>query len=83
MAYNVHNFVTGQIIEATPVNEMDEQIKKNETDIGNKLDKNKVGMANGVASLDNSGKVPLPQLPDIATVAETMEIITEYKGVSA
>lgn len=70
MAYNVHNFVTGQIIEATPVNEMDEQIKKNETDIEDKLDKNKVGVANGVASLDNSGKVPVGQLPTNVSVSD-------------
>lgn len=60
MSYNVHNFQNGEIIEAAPVNEMDYQIKKNSDE---KLDASVVGTANGVASLDGTGKVPSSQLP--------------------
>ena len=60
MSYQVHNFQTGEIIEAAPINEMDEQIRKNSEE---KIDVSKIGVANGVAGLDNSGKVPLSQLP--------------------
>ena len=60
MSYNVHNFQNGEIIEAAPVNEMDYQIKKNSDE---KLDASAVGTANGVASLDGTGKVPSSQLP--------------------
>lgn len=60
MSYNVHNFQNGEIIEAAPVNEMDYQIKKNSDE---KLDATAVGAANGVASLDGTGKVPSSQLP--------------------
>lgn len=34
MSYVVHNFRNGEVIEAPPVNEMDEQIQKNEREIG-------------------------------------------------
>ena len=60
MSYNVHNFQNGEIIEAAPVNAMDYQIKKNSDE---KLDASVVGTANGVASLDGTGKVPSSQLP--------------------
>lgn len=70
MSYHVHNFKTGEIIEAAPVNEMDDQIQKNEQDISGKLDSDKVGVAGGVASLDNSGKVPSDQLPQTISVED-------------
>lgn len=37
MSYQVHNFQTGEIIEAAPVNEMDAQIQKNERDINTNI----------------------------------------------
>ena len=40
MSYQVHNFQTGEIIEAFPVNEMDAQIQLNETNINQKLNHN-------------------------------------------
>ena len=39
MSYQVHNFKTGDIIEAAPANEMDAQIKLNETNINGKKSK--------------------------------------------
>lgn len=39
MSYQVHNFQTGEVIEAAPVNEMDAQIQQNEQDISGKADK--------------------------------------------
>ena len=42
MSYVLHNFVNGQVIEAEPINEMDQQIQTNETNIGLKLDKSDV-----------------------------------------
>lgn len=70
MAYQTHNFQTGEIIEPAPVNEMDEQIQLNETNINKKLDSNKVGVAGGVASLDGNGKVPEGQLPQTISVED-------------
>lgn len=67
MSYQVHNFQTGEIIEAAPVNEMDYQIKKNSDE---KLDTSVVGAANGVASLDGTGKVPVGQLPTNVSVSD-------------
>lgn len=63
MSYQVHNFQTGDVIEAFPINEMDEQIQLNETNIAQKIDISKKGAANGVAELDENGKVPTSQLP--------------------
>ena len=60
MSYQVHNFQTGQIIEAAPVNQMDNQIQTNETEITNI--KNKRGAANGYASLNEQSKVPASQI---------------------
>ena len=74
MSYQVHNFQTGEIIEAAPVNEMDQQILQNIQDIGNKLDSEKVGAANGAASLDEHGKVPSSQLP------QTVEVTDDNNG---
>lgn len=39
MSYNVHNFRTGETIEAGPVNEMDQQIQTNESNIATKAPK--------------------------------------------
>ena len=39
MSYTLHNFVNGEVIDAGPINEMDQQIQTNETNIGNKFDK--------------------------------------------
>ena len=39
MSYNVHNFKTGETIEAGPVNEMDQQIQTNESNIATKAPK--------------------------------------------
>lgn len=60
MSYNVHNFQTGQIIEAAPVNEMDNQIQQNENSIQDIHDKR--GAANGFASLNSERKVPANQI---------------------
>ena len=67
MSYQVHNFQTGDIIEAAPVNEMDQQILQNVQNIETKMDANKRGAANGVASLDANGKVPSAQMPITVT----------------
>lgn len=67
MSYEVHNFRTGDIIEAQPVNEMDAQIAQNAQDVAGKIDNASKGAANGVASLDGSGKVPSEQLPIAVT----------------
>lgn len=40
MSYSVHNFITGQTIEAAPINEMDEQIQINEGNIAAKANSN-------------------------------------------
>ena len=63
MSYQVHNFVTGDVIEAAPINEMDQQILINETNIAGKLSVSEKGAANGIAELDSSGKVKSAQLP--------------------
>lgn len=63
MSYNVHNFQTGEVIEAQPINEMDAQILANEQAIGQRVQTSEKGAANGVASLDGNGKVPSAQLP--------------------
>jgi hypothetical protein len=60
MSYDLHNFKTGEVIEAWPVNEMDAQIKYNAE---NKVETSAVGAANGVASLDPQGKIPKAQIP--------------------
>ena len=60
MSYDLHNFKTGDVIEAQPVNEMDAQIKYN---ADNKVETSAVGAANGVASLDPQGKIPKAQIP--------------------
>ena len=39
MSYNVHNFRTGETIEAPPINEMDEQIRSNEEAIASLAEK--------------------------------------------
>jgi hypothetical protein len=67
MSYEVHNFRTGDIIEAQPVNEMDAQIAQNAQDIASKIDSSTKGVANGVAELDGAGKVPRAQLPIAVT----------------
>ena len=60
MSYNLHNFRTGDVIEALPINEMDAQIKYN---ADNKVEQSAVGAAGGVASLDTQGKIPKAQIP--------------------
>ena len=77
MSYNVHNFQTGQVIEAAPINEMDQQIKNN-ADM--KLDADKVGAADGVASLDSNGKVPESQLPSMANDVEEYANRSSFPG---
>lgn len=77
MSYSVHNFRTGDVIEAGPINEMDAQIQRNEQDVGGKINSNEKGQMNGVASLDSNAKVPASQLP-VATLLETQAIINEY-----
>ena len=67
MSYEVHNFRTGDIIEAQPVNEMDAQILQNTEDIVRKINSTEKGAANGVAALDGNGKVPKAQLPITVT----------------
>lgn len=37
MSYQVHNFQTGEVIEAAPVNEMDLQIQQNEQELATKV----------------------------------------------
>ena len=63
MSYNVHNFRTGDTIEAPPINEMDAQILQNTQDIAGKINSMEKGAMNGVASLDANAKVPSSQLP--------------------
>ena len=70
MSYQVHNFQTGDVVEAGPVNEMDNQILLNSQDIVKKLDTDKVGVANGAASLNAHGKVPNSQLPPTVEVTD-------------
>ena len=76
MSYQVHNFRTGDVIEAAPVNEMDAQIQLNEQNIGTKVSISDVGVANGIAELDSSGKVPASQLPSY------VDDVVEYASVS-
>ena len=59
MSYAVHNFRTGDVIEAAPINEMDAQILYNSN---NKIEASEKGTANGIAELDSNGKVPASQL---------------------
>ena len=66
MSYQVHNFQTGEIIEAAPINEMDAQIRLNEQNIELKLNSSQKGAANGVAELDENGHVPLSQLSSMS-----------------
>ena len=77
MSYNVHNFRTGDTIEAPPINEMDAQILQNYQDIAGKINTSEKGSMGGVASLDANAKVPTSQLP-VATTLETQAIIDEY-----
>ena len=70
MSYNVHNFQTGEIIEAQPINEMDAQILANINAIAAKISSSEKGVANGVASLDANGKVPSAQLPQNISVTD-------------
>ena len=67
MSYNVHNFRTGDVIEAQPVNEMDAQIAQNVSDIAGKVNSSEKGQMNGVATLDSNAKVPRSQLPITVT----------------
>ena len=77
MSYQVHNFQTGDVIEAAPVNEMDAQIQLNEQNINSKIPASQKGAANGVAELDSSGKVPSSQLPSY------VDDVLEYDSLSA
>ena len=70
MSYEVHNFRTGDIIEAQPVNEMDAQIAQNAEDIEGKVNSSEKGQMNGVATLDQYGKVPTSQLPQNISVTD-------------
>lgn len=79
MAYHVHNFQNGEVIEAAPINEMDAQIAANESSISGKIDISSKGIANGVASLDTNSHVPNNQL-NVASTTETQQIITNYSA---
>lgn len=57
MSYQVHNFQTGEIIEAAPVNEMDQQIQTNERNISGKADKVSSATEGNFASLDSEGNI--------------------------
>ena len=50
MSYNVHNFRTGETIEAGPFNEMDQQIQTNESNIADKANSNNPVKSGGVYS---------------------------------
>lgn len=76
MSYNVHNFQTGEVIEAQPINEMDAQILANEQALGQRVQTSEKGAANGVASLDGSGKVPKAQLPQISVTDDSNGNVT-------
>lgn len=78
MSYEVHNFRTGDIIEAQPVNEMDAQIAQNTQDIAGKIDSSTKGVANGVAELDGAGKVPRAQLPISVTDDNNGNVTLSY-----
>ena len=78
MSYEVHNFRTGDIIEAQPVNEMDAQIAQNTQDIAGKIDSSTKGVANGVAGLDDAGKVPRTQLPISVTDDNNGNVTLSY-----
>lgn len=78
MSYEVHNFRTGDIIEAQPVNEMDAQIAQNAQDIAGKIDSSAKGVANGVAGLDGDGKVPRAQLPISVTDDNNGNVTLSY-----
>ena len=67
MSYVVHNFQTGEVIEAQPINEMDAQIMANAQAVEQRIPSSAKGAANGVASLDASGKVPSAQIPVAVT----------------
>ena len=67
MSYQVHNFQTGDVIEAFPVNEMDAQILENSQQVALKINASEKGVINGVASLDGNGKVPSAQIPITVT----------------
>lgn len=60
VSYQVHNFQTGEIIEAPPINEMDRQIQVNSEAVEEINDSK--GQANGFASLNGQGKVPANQI---------------------
>lgn len=45
-----------------------------EQSVGNKIDKTQKGVANGVATLDGTGKVPLSQLPDVSAGVQTISV---------
>ena len=52
MSYSLHNFQNGEIIEAPPINEMDAQIKTNEENISNKMNKDAISITD-----DGNGNV--------------------------
>lgn len=58
MSYNVHNFQNGGVINAGPINEMDQQIFNNTVDIEAKLDSPAVAGTSGqVLSIDDNSNV--------------------------
>lgn len=57
MSYQVHNFQTGDVIEAAPINEMDQQIQLNEQNIGGKADKVASATSGNFAALDSNGNL--------------------------
>lgn len=75
MSYQVHNFQTWEIIEAAPMNEMDQQIRQNESDISSII--NAKGAASGFAELDENGKIPSSQLPSY------VDDVLEYNNTSS
>lgn len=66
MSYNVHNFRNGSVINAGPINEMDQQIFNNTVDIEDKLDSPAVAGTSGqVLSIDDNSNVVWATPPQI------------------
>lgn len=71
----MHNFKTGDIIEAAPVNEMDQQIQTNERDIAAKADKVAQATSGNFAGLDANGN-----LTDSGSKAS--DFLTQHQDIS-
>lgn len=73
MSYQVHNFKTGDIIEAAPANEMDAQIQLNETNISSAQQKTRTSNKTG-------SKMYLAGATSQATSATTYSNVNVYIG---